>query len=202
MRSKKRKYIDWDSIEPLYRAGLLSLNEICAQYEADHKHSQVWKTSVTHAAILKKAKAKGWKRNLANRVKERTKEKLVTSLVTSCNQSDNQGISDDDIIEKAAEVGREVITRHMKEINALLSIEDSLLNQIDTAKKSYLANYQGKIISKEVDLTVKEKSATLKDLADVRAKRIALERQAYNLDDDKSVSEMSVTISKEDASVL
>lgn len=182
--AKKRLYIDWDSIEPLYRAGQLSLNEICAQYEADHKHSQKWKPTVTHAAILKQAKAKKWTRNLAKRVKERIREKAVTSLVTGCNQANSSGISDEEIIEKAAEVGSGVILRHRDEIKALLAIEDQLLSQIETAQKSYMANYQGQIISQEVELTVKEKSATLKDLADVRAKRIALERQAYNLDED------------------
>lgn len=184
-KKTKRKYIDWDSIEPLYRAGVLSLHEICAQYEADHINSQVWKTTVTHAAIIKKAKAKKWTRNLAGKVRDRVKEKVVTGLVTGRNQEKNQGLSDGEIVDAAAEVGHAVITRHMIEIAALVEIENQLLKELsDSPKRSYMANFQGQIISKEVQLTVKEKSATLKDLADVRAKRIILERQAYNLDDE------------------
>lgn len=179
----KRKFIDWDSIEPLYRAGQLSLNGICAQYAEDHKNSQTWKKTITHGAIVKKAKAKGWSRNLAGKVKERVKEKLVTSLVTGCDKGKSGG-SDEEIIERAAEAGSNVVLRHRVEINALLEHENALLQElIDRPKKLYMANYQGKIISKEIELTIKERSATLKDLASVRAQRIALERQAHNLDD-------------------
>ncbi len=178
----KRKLIDWDSVEPLYRAGSLSLSGICAQYEADHINSQVWKTTVTHAAIIKKAKAKGWTRNLASKVKERVKEKLVTGLVTGCNQESK--LSDNDIIERAAEAGSQVVVRHRKEIKALLQHEDDLLKELtDGPTKLYLSTFQGQILEKEVELTLKEKSATLKDLAAVRAQRIALEREAHDLDD-------------------
>lgn len=178
----KRKFIDWDSIEPLYRAGAMSLNDICRQYEADHVNSQVWKTTVTHAAIIKKAKDKKWTKNLVSKVSERIQEKLVTSLVTGCNQ--DRPLSDQDIIERAAEVGSQVVFRHRDEIKALLAHEQRLLVMLEGGpKKLYLSTFQGKILEKEVSLTVKEQSATLKDLAAVRAQRIVLERQAHNLDD-------------------
>ena len=122
----KRKYIDWDSIEPLYRIGKLSLNEICAQYASDHMNSQVWKTTVDHSAISKKAKEKGWTRNLAGQVKNRIKEKLITGVVTACDQS----MSDDSIIESAAEAGAGVVVRHRKEIKEFLKHEKKLLERI------------------------------------------------------------------------
>lgn len=176
----KRKLIDWDSVEPLYRAGSLSLSGICAQYMADHINSQVWKQTVTHAAILKKAKAKGWTRNLAGKVQKRIKEKLVTELVTSCNQGK---ISDDDMVELAAEAGSKIVLRHRGEIASLIEHEERLLEELKTAKKLFITQYQGDVVKEEVDMTVKEKSACLKDLAAVRAQRIALERQAHNLGD-------------------
>lgn len=186
---EKRKYIDWDTIEPLYRAGVLSLNEICAQYMADHINSQVWKTTVTHAAIIKKAKQKKWTRDLAGKVQKRIKEKLVTSSVTidkSCNK-----ISDDEFIEQAAEAGTKVILRHQREIAALIAHEERLLLELETAKKLFITQYQGDVVQKEIDMTVKEKSSTLKDLAAVRAQRIALERQAHNLDDKSTADDVS-----------
>jgi hypothetical protein len=176
--AEKRKYVDWDSIEQLYRAGTLSLSEICAQYEADHINSQVWKTTVTHVAIIKRAREKKWTRDLAGKVQTRVKEKLVTGLVTSKRKSDEE------YVETAAEAGVNVVLRHQREIAALLDHENRLLDELEKgAKKLYVANYQGEIITKEMELTVKEKSATLKDLAAVRAQRVALERQAHNLDD-------------------
>ncbi len=175
----RRKYVDWDSIEPLYRAGFLSLSKICDQYRADHVHSQVWKQTITHAAILKKAKQKKWSRNLAKKVTQRIKEKLVTDLVTDCNQR-----SDDEIIEQAAAAGTQVVVRHRKEILVLLKHEDMLLLELGSdPKKLHFASYQGAITSKRVNLTVMEKSVTLKNLVAVRAQRIALERQVHGLDE-------------------
>ena len=181
----KRKYVDWDSIEPLYRAGTLSLHEICAQYKEDHKHSQTWKITVHHSAIVKHAKRKSWTRNLAKKVQERIKEKLVTNLLTTCDKDPKNKLSDDEMVEQAAEAGTKVIVRHRVEIKALLAQEDALLSELESKPtKLYLANYQGKIMNKTIGLTVTEKSVTLKNLAGVRAQRIALERQAHNISDD------------------
>ncbi len=192
----KRKFIDWDSIEPLYRGGALSIYKICDQYEADHVNSGVWKTTVTHAAIIKKAKEKKWTRDLAGKVKNRINEKLVTNLVTNSNK--DKRFSDNDIIEHAAEAGSQVVFRHREEIKVLLRHEDELLKELlQGPKKLYLSTFQGEILSKEVDLTVTEKSTTLKNLAAVRAQRIALERQAHNLDDKSSQDEPAKNLSDE-----
>ena len=183
VKAAKRKFIDWDSIEPLYRAGAMSNYEICRQYEADHVNSQVWKQTVTHSAIIKKAKEKKWSKNLASKVSERIKERLVTGLVTGSNQTGGGG-SDKEIIERASDTGVNIVLRHRNEIFELQAHEKRLLKSLqDGPKKLYLANYQGEIIEKEYDVTLKEQSATLKDLAAVRAQRIILERQAHNLDD-------------------
>lgn len=179
----KRKFIDWDSIEPLYRAGSMSNYEICRQYEADHKNSQVWKRTVAESAIRKRAKDKKWQKNIANEVKKQIREKLVRNQVRSAHQ-DNEGGSDQELIDHAADAGVNIVLRHRAEILELLEHEKALLEELkDSPQKSYMANYQGEIISQDVGLTVKEKSATLKDLAAIRAQRIALERQAHNLED-------------------
>lgn len=178
----KRKYIDWDSIEPLYRAGGLSNYEICKQYAADHINSEVWKKEATEGAVRNRAKAKGWKKNIAGKVREQIKEKLLRNELRS--DEKNVTLSDNDIIEQAAEAGSNVIIRHRKEIVALLKHEDELLTELSSKpKKLYLSTFQGTILSKEVGLTVTEKSITLKNLAAVRTQRITLERQAHSLDD-------------------
>lgn len=186
----ERKFIDWESIEPLYRAGNLSNCEICKQYAEDHKHSQTYRTTVTEGAIRHRAKIKGWQRNIADKVQKQVKENVLRSQLRITNQ-DVEGASDQEIIEKVAEAGANVIIRHQKEIAALLEHEERLLEELaNNAKKLYVANFQGEIITKELSLTVKEKAATLKDLTTVRAQRVALERQAHNLDtDDKGTGE-------------
>jgi len=176
----KRKFVDWDSIEPLYRNGAMSLNDICNQYAADHQNSTVWKTEVKHNTICEYAKRKKWAKNLATKVKERIQEKLTTGLTTSCRQAG--GGSDEEIIERASDSGVNIVLRHRDEIFELQAHEQRLLKSLqDGPKKLYLANYQGQIIEKEYDVTLNENSVTLKNLAAVRAQRIALERQAYSL---------------------
>jgi len=185
-KRSKRKFVDWDSIEPLYRAGVLSLNGLCAQYMADYRNSQVWKTTVTHAAIIKRAKQKKWARDLAGKVQKRIKEKLVTGLVTTATGRPRQKISDDEFVERAAEAGTKIVIRHQAEIKDLVTHEERLLLELETASKIFITQYQGGIVKEAVAMTVKERASTLKDLTAVRAQRIALERQAHNLDDKSS----------------
>lgn len=185
-KKTKRKLIDWDSIEPLYKLGTLSNCQICLQYEADHVHTQTWKPTVTEAAIRKRAKAKGWLRNLADKVQKKVRENLVREQVRTSNQNGTpQNLTDNQIIDQAAEIGSTVILRHRNEIKALLELEEAFLIELGaTPQRGQFASYQGEISSVDVNLTVSEKAKTLKDLASVRAQRIALERQAFNIKDD------------------
>ena len=116
----KRKFVDWDSIEPLYRAGSMSLNDICNQYAADHKNSTVWKTEVTNSTIWHKAKNKKWVKNLADRVKERVQEKLTVGLTVS------DGQSDEDAVEAAAKEPVEVALGQRARTHLQLKIQDEL----------------------------------------------------------------------------
>jgi hypothetical protein len=198
----KRKLVDWDSIEPLFK---LEMNncDICRQYEADHVHSQVWKLTVAESAIRKKAKENGWKKNLAPQVKQQIKEHLVRDEVRDNDDDSHQpkeGLSDNEIVDRAAKSGSSVILRHRKEIVALLELEDELLDELkDKPMKSYVGNYQGDIITKEFSLTVTEKSTALKNLAAVRAQRITLERQAHNLDDEVDTDKKRILVSRSSA---
>lgn len=166
MTAERRKPIDWDSIEPLYRAGILSNYEICKQYAEDHKHSQTYRTTVTEGAIRHRAKAKGWQKDIADKVQKQVKEKVVRSQLRNTEKS---GVSDTEIIEEAAEAGSKVVLRHQKEIYALLEHENKLLAELEQDTGSPL----------------RDKSIILKNLSAVRAKRIELERQAHNLDSDE-----------------
>ena len=67
--------------------------------------------------------------------------------------------------------------------NDLCKKNELLKELLQCPKRVFITNFQGNIITKKIKMTVKEKASTLKDLAAVRAQRIALERQAHNLDD-------------------
>jgi hypothetical protein len=166
---QKRKPTDWESVEPLFRAGVLSNYQICEQYKKDHQHSQTFKTTITEKAIRNRAKALGWQKNIAEKVREKINEKLVRNNVRNTDQSDEK------IIEEAAEAGTKIVLRHQKEINALVSIETSLLEELEDLNKM-------KGIDGEDKIRLSERTMILKNLTETRAKRIAMERIANNID--------------------
>lgn len=179
-----RKRVDWDSIYPLYRIGNLSNYQITTQYAADHKNSQTYKPTVSEAMIRKHAKLKKWKKNLAKDVSQKVKEKLVRNQVRNANQKDCK-LTDEEIIDQAAEAGANVVTRHREEIRALIRYEEDLLDELGGDPiKFHISNHMGKVKKTKLSLTLKERTTILKDLTICKAKRIALERQAHNIDDE------------------
>jgi len=95
---------------------------------------------------------------------------FVRNKVRTADQ--DQSLSDSEIIEQAAEAGSQIVLRHQREIAALIAHEETLLLELETAKKLFITQYPGGIVKEAVDMTVKEQSSTLKDLAAVRAQRI------------------------------
>jgi len=168
---------DWEKIEAEYRAGALSVREIGKR------------NGVSHTGINKRAKGKGWTRNLINKVRAAVATKLVAKSVATGNAREEveTGINekrDDEIIDRASDEIVQVVELHREDIKALRRLELKLLAELgDKPKKLYMAQYQGDIVSKEVMLTVSERAAALRDLANVQHKRIVLERQAYNMVD-------------------
>jgi hypothetical protein len=130
-----------------------------------------------------KQRAKAGK-NLAAKVQKGIKERLVRFGMRNTDQCAPK-LSNKQIIEEAAEVDSGVILRHRKETKALLELEEAFLIELGgTPTRGQFASVQGDISSIEVDLTLPEKVKTLKDLSAVRAQRIALERQAFNIKED------------------
>jgi len=127
MSNITRKVVDWDSVEPLYRAGILSNYEVAQQYAADHKHSQTWKQTVAESAIRKKAKEKGWEKNLAGRIKERVREKLVRDDVRNAN------LSDAEIVEQASEEPVLIAKGQRARTAYHLQIQDELSEELRAA---------------------------------------------------------------------
>ena len=96
---KERKPTDWEAVEREYRAGVLSVREIANG------------AGISHVAVIKRAKAKGWTQNLAGKVKEEIAKRLVTASVTS-EVTGNQR----EIVEAAALRSVDVILAHRKTI--------------------------------------------------------------------------------------
>lgn len=171
----ERKPTDWEAIEREYRAGQLSVREISRQHD------------VSHVAIAKRAKAFGWQRDLAKRVREEVTNRLVSSEVTSGNTHE--------AIDTAAARGVELVRQHRNALGRAQVIVEKLLSEldrgtdnadeIDEAIETETADDKNpkrrNMMLKAVSLpsraqTAAALSATLKNL-------IPLERQAFNLDE-------------------
>uniref|UniRef100_A0A6H1ZM74 Putative terminase n=1 Tax=viral metagenome TaxID=1070528 RepID=A0A6H1ZM74_9ZZZZ len=179
-----RKPIDWDAIEREYRAGQFSNVEIGKRFNA------------SEGAIRKKAKAEGWKKDLAEKVRKQVREKLVRSEVREPNASDKE------IVEETAERGAAIIKLHRKDVQKSQQLVQLFQGQLEEAatkrddiedeifKETASGEEDGKPDIKRRNMMLKAVSlpahaGVLRDLTVAQKNLIYLERQAYNLDDDK-----------------
>lgn len=110
------KRVDWIFVEQLYRAGGLKSRELVRQYAEAHKDQDEFKKTVTEGAIRKqaKAKAKGWKKDLAHMVKKEALEQLVRndSRFGDCVRNEPINAEDGFYDQIGASDGTDITTRH------------------------------------------------------------------------------------------
>lgn len=184
--TKQGRRADWEAIHAEYRAGLLSLREIAAEYH------------VSHTAIRKRAVRDGWQRDLRARIKARA-DALVSRVVVSSEVSTESKVADAVIVESNARAVVQTRLQHRRDIARARAVAASLLDGLEVISANLplierLAAAVAKgleLVPKEVDqhiATVRKafdlpsRAGMLKSLADTIAKLIALEREAYGLD--------------------
>ena len=107
---------DWDAIQREYRAGQLSIKELARQHK------------LSDTAIHKRAKAKGWTRDLSGAVRTRVRESLVYEV--RANLIAGSKPSNADIIDEAAAIGVAVVRSHRRDIDALRQAAAGLLGEL------------------------------------------------------------------------
>lgn len=176
--------LDWEVIETAYRAGLLSVREIAAQH------------GVTHTAINKRAKKEGWERDLNAKIKAKA-DALVSKREVSRQVSSERVVSERQLIEANAEVIANVRMEHRGDIRRARRLTNSLLAELESECSDVDAlNQLGELLRREDDkgmdklndlyhkiISLPGRVKAMKDLADSLKNLIALERQAYSLDD-------------------
>lgn len=179
--AKRRSKVDWEAIRREWRANQLSICEIARQH------------GISDAAIHRKRKrdeaaGKSWgERDLSAEIRRRVRAKVSVSdeKVRERDTKPEPEVTDEEIIERFANRGAQVQLLHRKDIAKLRQLEQNLIAEINNnPTKLYITQYQGKIVQKTVALTAAERAAAAANLAQVQHKRIALERQAFNLDED------------------
>lgn len=162
-----RKEIDWEAVEREYRAGQLSMREIGRQ------------CSVDVSAISRKAKLRGWKRDLSDQVRKEVNARLVTD-----GNADGNSVNTHEAVDVAARRGVEVVRQHRQSIAGLNRTADTIKAQLDAFLETGPATGEdGKPKCPRIFFGKTDGVANLlKALVDTTSKAISLERQAFNLD--------------------
>jgi len=112
----KRK-IDYDRIEPDWRAGIKSVYQLAEEYE---RHTGV---SVTHGAINKHFKARGIPRDLTARIKAKAEAKVSAAMVSG-------KVSADTIIEANAENIAAIDLSHRADVKRARDMVTALMDEL------------------------------------------------------------------------
>lgn len=181
------KQPDWERIEQLFRAGLLSVREIAAA------------CGVSHTAINKRSKAEGWDRDLNAKIKAKA-DSLVSKREVSTKVSTETLATERGIVEANAEVIADIRLAHRGDISRSRRLTNKLLDELEA-----LTDEQGTIKQLIVQLkdgdhddgdamadmlalaqkmsALPSRTKTMKELAETLKTLVMLERQAYGLDD-------------------
>lgn len=112
---------DWETIERVYRAGVISLREIARAH------------SISDTAIRKRAKAEGWERDLTEKVKERARSKLVRDDGSQSGSHPQRERTDREIVEEASETQVYVVKAHRRDIASGRNILGKLFDELNDA---------------------------------------------------------------------
>lgn len=173
--------VDWDALEPHYRAGQRSLKALGAEF------------GVSDAGIVKHARKNGWTRNLQAKIDAKTREK-VSAAVVSAEVSEGQKLTEQVRVEVEAQVrarlelaqrsdSAELRTASMALVREIGSVAE---NATDLGKLAEIieSGDEGKMrdaVQRVVSLPGRVKA--FKDAADTAIKAVELERRVNRMDE-------------------
>lgn len=185
------KKIDYDRIEPGWRAGLLSPHQLAAAYTEETGQK------VSHAAIIKHFKKAGIARDLSSKINDRANAMVTEAMVTG-KVTAKPSIPDAAIIEQGSVQVATVRLAHRKDIHRARSLTNALLDELEKQTDpdtlvllddlgEFLRAPDANGMDKLNDLYQKvislpERSKTMKVLAESLQKLVDMERQAFGMD--------------------
>lgn len=173
---------DWERIEHLYRAGLLSIREIAAA------------CGVSHTAINKRAKAHSWERDLSAKIQAKA-DSLVSKAEVSKQVSTEQLATERGIVEANAQVIANIRIGHRADIGRYRRLANKLLDELEGLTDNRdLFDQLGELLQSPDDngvdklndlyrkvIDLPSRTKTLKELGETLKNLITLERQAYDV---------------------
>ena len=185
------KKIDYDRIEPGWRAGLLSPHQLAALYTEETGQK------VSHAAIIKHFKKSGIARDLSSKINDRANA-LVTEAMVTGKVTSKPSIPDALIIEQGSIQVATVKLAHRRDIHRARNLANALLDELEkqtdpitlallTDLGELLRNPDDKGMDKLNDLyhaiiALPERSKTMKVLVESLQKLVDMERTAFGMD--------------------
>lgn len=204
----KRTPVDWDRIEPGWRAGVKSVLQLAADYQ------EATGNSVSHTAINKHFKEKGIARDLADKVQAKAQALVSAAAVSAAAVSAEVSTetraatkpSDAAIIEANADLVATVMLSQRKDIkrnralvmrlldelegvtdhgDTLEQMADMLLGDLDPEDKAAQARREKMLEAINKAISLASRVDSMKKLADTLKTLVALEREAYGITGDK-----------------
>jgi len=191
---------DWERIEQLYRAGVLSLREIAIACPP-----------VNHVAITRRAKKFGWVQDLSAKIKAKADD-LVTRQAVTADVTAERVVSDRNVIDANAKVIADIRMAHRSDIGRSRRLANKLLAELEaiTDENGTLRELIDQLKDDEGPaalLEAAEKMASLpgrskiiKELSETLKNLITLERQAYDLEnagsDDPAATSLTISFVK------
>lgn len=185
----EKKVIDWEKIELDYRAGVKTLRQIADEH------------GISHVSINKRAKRDDWVRDLSAKIKAKSDNMVTKSLVTSEVTSEKR-ISEKQIVDDGATALTNIRLGQRKDIQRsrkiAMSLFDELEHQVGIENVENLEKL-GELLRTDDDkgrdalndlymkiISMPGRVKSMKDLSDTLKTLIALERQAFGLDDENN----------------
>lgn len=184
-KPESKRRTDWDAVERDYRTGKFTLRELAEKY------------GVSHQAIGKQVKTKGWTQDLSTAIKRATNAKLVAELVDKEVAKGGQEVAK--TVLAAAELNKQVILKHRGDISKTNSLAMDMLNELSltTHKQSEIEELFEKVTGEMAGPALQAAQQQFKDfmrvhsrvgsvhkLADTLAKLQTLERRAFGIADE------------------
>ena len=185
----EKKVIDWEKIELDYRAGVKTLRQIADEHD------------ISHVSINKRAKRDGWVRDLSAKIKAKADDLVTKSLVTN-EVTNEKRLTEKQIIDEGATALTNIRLGQRKDIQRsrkiAMSLFDELEHQVGIENVENLEKL-GELLRSDDDkgrdalndlymkiISMPSRVKSMKDLSDTLKTLIALERQAFGLDDENN----------------
>ncbi|MBV4519682.1 hypothetical protein KVG88_06370 [Pseudomonas sp. SWRI74] len=192
---------DWERIEQLYRAGLLSLREIAIACPG-----------ANHVAIARRAKKFGWVQDLSAKIKAKA-EDIVTRQAVTESETAERAVTDLAVIDANAQAIANVRLAHRTDIRRSRRLANKLLDELDCLTDNRdLFEQLGELLHEPDDkgidrrndlyskvISLPGRSKTMKELSDTLKTLVTLERQAYDLEsapEDETIGKITRIIVK------